>query len=239
MQDAYGEVGVEVERPDGSVVTDFRSAPEFRFTLQMSEDELVGGEPVDLDSLLDERHRRFYGGPWILGVYYFDQLMARGLKPTDHVLDVGCGVGRVGAQVIPYLEADRYCGFDSHLWSLVAFARYETVIHRLAAKRPRLLLTSTFQVAPFGRRFDAVFDFSVTRGLQMDQVRLAYRNIAACMNEGGRVFLSAESKLPVAEMEALGFRHSFAGEAHYPLFALSKKWPRPTSAWHEFTRVGS
>lgn len=34
------------------------------------------------------------------------------LKPSERVLDVGCGYGRVAVQLASYLETGEYCGFD-------------------------------------------------------------------------------------------------------------------------------
>ena len=42
----------------------------------------------------------------------FDELVAQGIKPSDTVVDYGCGTLRLGAHFIDYLDADRYIGLD-------------------------------------------------------------------------------------------------------------------------------
>ncbi|MEZ5922800.1 MAG: methyltransferase [Hyphomicrobiaceae bacterium] len=80
---------------------------------------------------LDEEHHRFYGRPWAVGRTYYDFLVEMGLKASDHVLDFGCGAGRLGIWLIQYLEAGHYVGTDHHWSAIEAFARYEVPLHDL------------------------------------------------------------------------------------------------------------
>jgi hypothetical protein len=54
--------------------------------------------------MLAEEYHRAYGRPWVLGRCYFDELMAPQVRPSDRVLDLGCGAGRVGIWLIPFLD---------------------------------------------------------------------------------------------------------------------------------------
>lgn len=42
----------------------------------------------------------------------FERLVARGVEPTDYLVDLGCGTLRIGAHLIEFLEPDRYFGVD-------------------------------------------------------------------------------------------------------------------------------
>src|SRR4051812_31216030 len=48
----------------------------------------------------------------LMGATQFALLFALGLRESHTVCDVGCGSLRAGRLLIPYLEADRYCGIE-------------------------------------------------------------------------------------------------------------------------------
>lgn len=226
---------VEIVGPDGSKVQRFESVR--RWTVLRTGPPDSGhpdAEPVVVDELLAEEHHRIYGRPWVLGRFYFDQLVRRELSPTDRVLDVGCGAGRVGVWLVSFLEAGRYCGLDAHLKSLVAFARYEAVLHRLEAKQPRLMLSSDFEVAGFGERFDVVLDFFVTRHLPRELAERALANARRVTAPGGRLFMSEPPPLGVDGMRALGFELTHTEKVSYPLLGDSPAGLQDVDHWHEF-----
>ncbi len=204
----------------------------------------MGGDPADqagaitLDPFLDEEHHTFYGRPWILGRLYFDTLLRAGLRPDDKVLDIGCGAGRVGVWLIPYLDAGGYFGCDNHLRSLVAFAGYESALFNLFPKRPRLLLCDDFAVGAFATKFSVVLDFFVTEHVAPDRRETAYKNIAAACAPGARLFMVQPPDLGLARMAELGFELVDQQDVTYPILTRTARAIRFTDPWHEFRFVG-
>ena len=49
---------------------------------------------------------------YIYGASVFLQCVKWGLKPTDNLLDIGCGSLRVGKHLIPFLDDGKYCGVE-------------------------------------------------------------------------------------------------------------------------------
>jgi len=59
------------------------------------------------------QHRGFIGGMWDeIGKLQFEYLKSKGLKPSQRLLDVGCGSMRGGVHFVSYLDAQHYYGFD-------------------------------------------------------------------------------------------------------------------------------
>ncbi len=77
---------------------------------------------------------------WLaVGKLQFDYLVRHGLKPTDRVLDVGCGNLRLGWRLISYLGAGSYFGLD--ISPVILMAALERVAElKLQSKLPRLYL---------------------------------------------------------------------------------------------------
>jgi SAM-dependent methyltransferase len=87
--------------------------------------------------------------------YHLQLLQANGLKPDHTLLDIGCGPLQGGVAFIGYLERNRYTGLDIDP-TRIAAAREQVTRHRLAAKEPRLLVSSSFGQAELGGQ---TFDF--------------------------------------------------------------------------------
>jgi len=77
---------------------------------------------------------------WLaVGKLQFDYLVKHGLKPTDRVLDVGCGNLRLGWRLISYLRPGNYFGLD--ISPVILMAALDRVAQfKLQSKLPRLYL---------------------------------------------------------------------------------------------------
>ncbi|MGX1634461.1 class I SAM-dependent methyltransferase [Streptomyces albidoflavus] len=75
---------------------------------------------------------------WLaLGALQFDYLTGHGLRPGDHLLEIGCGNLRGGWRFIEYLDPGHYYGLD--ISPDILFAAQETLVRRrLQEKLPRL-----------------------------------------------------------------------------------------------------
>jgi SAM-dependent methyltransferase len=220
-------------------IGEVRSADSWIEAQRKSDVSTTDGQPISINEFLTESHHQYYGRPWILGRFYFDQMVRRSLKPTDRLLDLGCGSGRVAIWLIPYLQKSRYFGVDTHLRSLVAFAEYEALLHDLLPKSPRLLLDNKFSFGHFETEFDVMLDFSVTWGLLPDQIKLAYTQAHRHLRQGGRVMLAGKPRLSPEQLKSLGFELSHQQTVTYPI-ALPEKGvagARDTDDWHELTRL--
>jgi SAM-dependent methyltransferase len=65
------------------------------------------------EALARGRHRDIVGGRWDeTGRVQMALLLAEGLRPEHHLLDIGCGSLRLGCKAVPYLEPGHYWGTD-------------------------------------------------------------------------------------------------------------------------------
>jgi SAM-dependent methyltransferase len=214
---------IPIELANGSRVSLLDSVDRWQELVRIAPD-LQRERPIVVDDLVGEAHHRWYGQAWFKGRFRFDFLIAHGLTPRDRLLDLGCGAGRLGIWLIPYLEPDHYFGVDSHLRSLVAFSAYEIVIHGLAARRPRLLLDADFRVDSFDERFDVVVDVSVTRFLPREAFDRAYARIRSVLAAGARVFVSGLVPDRLEHLRMLGFEPLLEASPQLPPH-FARRWP--------------
>ena len=116
--------------------------------------------------------------------FQFEFLLSRGLKRSDMLLDLGCGVLRGGVPLISFLDASRYWGFDVSSARL-AEAHRELTASGLAQKHP--VLTNEYGQMPL---FDVIWCFQVMIHLNDAIAAATMREAARHLRDCGRFFLS-------------------------------------------------
>src|SRR5262249_53008917 len=67
----------------------------------------------------------------LLGRVELGVLLLEGLRPTDTVVDLGCGTGRLAVQLVPRLDGGQYIGID------VAWTMLERAAQRVVGTVPK------------------------------------------------------------------------------------------------------
>jgi SAM-dependent methyltransferase len=140
---------------------------------------------------MTEPHREQVGGLWDeMGRLQIDFLRAAGLRPSDTLLDVGCGSLRGGVHFVRYLEPGRYHGIDKDAGLIRAGLQIELPRAGLADRLPprNLAVTDAFDAERFGVSFDVAWAQSVFTHLPARDVRRCLERIARSVRPGGRFF---------------------------------------------------
>ena len=149
-------------------------------------------------------HRGITGGKWeYLGRLQFDFLVAQGLKPSHHLLDIGCGAFRGGVHAVAYLEPAHYFGVDLNQSILDAGYAQEIVPRGLAARLPRENLTCNGE---FDFPWDATFDYAIAQSLfthlPFNLIRYGLAKLAPRMPAGGLFFATYHAVPDEADLMA-------------------------------------
>ena len=138
-----------------------------------------------------EWHRRRVGGLWdTVGRLQFEFLAGRGLRPSDHLLDVGCGSLRGGVHFIEFLEAGHYYGVDKSKELLAAGREIELPRYRLVEKAPVLVAMDDFGFDRLGRTFDVALAQSVFTHLPLNSIIRCLMNMEQALRPGGEFYAS-------------------------------------------------
>jgi ubiquinone/menaquinone biosynthesis C-methylase UbiE len=149
---------------------------------------------------------------WLaVGKLQFDYLLRHGLKPTDRVLDVGCGNLRLGWRLISYLGAGNYFGLD--ISPVILMAALERVAElQLQSKLPRLYLVRgtnyDFLPASF---FDCVQAHSVFTHSQLEVIERILASVWRVMKPGSFLDFTYVAA-PGATCDALGEHFRYPGK---------------------------
>jgi SAM-dependent methyltransferase len=145
---------------------------------------------ADIAAAVDSgQHRSVIGGLWEeVGQLQLDFLLARGLRPQQRVLDIGCGSLRGGVKLIRYLDAGNYFGTDINQSLLTAGYEIELANEGLVHKLPRshLVNDGEFDFSWSAVSFDVALAQSVFTHLPLNFLR-------ACLERLGKVVVSGGS----------------------------------------------
>ena len=132
-----------------------------------------------------EEHHRIYGAEWSIGLDQYNYLKSLGLKSSDNVCDIGCGVGRFGIHVLKFLANNRYVGIDGSKASLDIFKNYEIPMNHLEDSGCNLYnidITKEYIPASISSAtgFHFIIAFSVYNHISNHSISLdfIYKNIA-------------------------------------------------------------
>ncbi len=119
----------------------------------------------------------------LLGQWQMDALLHFGLKPTDHLIDIGCGPMRLGLRAVPYL-------YDGHFYGIDALESYIRIGHRImndmgGRKKFHLIQSNCFEFDRFNQHFEYANAQSVFTHLSLDQIELCLTSLKHVMKPGG------------------------------------------------------
>lgn len=124
-----------------------------------------------------------------------------GLKPSDSVLDIGCGIGRMALPLSSYLTEGRYEGFDidrrgiswcqQNLTKRFPHFRFQYVdLYNPYYNKKGKLKSSTFAFPYEEASFDFVFATSVFTHMLPEDTAHYLEEIARVLKPGGTAFLT-------------------------------------------------
>ncbi len=138
-----------------------------------------------------EWHRRAIGyvEEWdVHGPRQLEFLREHGLRPSDYLLDIGCGPLRGGVHFISYLEAGHYYGVDKNEKVLETAREVELTRYGVAGKRPTLVAMDDFNFPSLGQTFEFAWAQSVFTHLPLNHIIRCVMNVEKVLLPGGTFF---------------------------------------------------
>jgi ABC-type polysaccharide/polyol phosphate transport system ATPase subunit len=136
-------------------------------------------------------HRQSSGGHWEQqGQWVFDFLRRHGLRPSDFVLEVGCGSLGSAIHLLPFMEQSHYWGFEKHVDLFVAGVQIELPRAGVVPERGHFVVNEDFDLSEVPYTFDFAIAASLIRQLSLNGVARCFASVIRKLSPDGRFFLS-------------------------------------------------
>lgn len=164
-----------------------------------------GSRPLPWSFVHDVGGGDFYG----VGRIIRDKLIAEaGLQPHHHVLDIGCGTGRVAFALTEYLNAEGlYTGFDVNLDGLIWMMRHlpkteagfrvvRADVHNTEYRPDASAPAAGYRFPVGDASVDVVFATSVFTHLRAGDAENYFHEIGRCLKPGGTAYVTLFAMTP-------------------------------------------
>ena len=135
-----------------------------------------------------------------VGDDFFEVLKRHGMSSNSHVLDVGCGQGRMARPLVGYLDNGSYTGFDivgsgihwchKHYADIENFSFEHAPVYNHRYNKGGTVQASEFVFPYEDNSFDMVFLTSVFTHMFADGVENYLTQIARVLKPGGRCLIT-------------------------------------------------
>lgn len=198
------------------------------------------GHVLTEEQIAAGNHRKWIGGHWDThGLHQLEFLKSHGLRPSDLMLDVGCGSLRAGRHLVDYLDPGNYYGIDAN--RSVIQAGYDVELtdgQRERLPTSNLRATDRFDV-DFGVLFDVALAQSVFTHVSLNNVRLCLYRVAKVMRPGGRFYVTFNEQprsTPVDHVVATR-RPKYTERNVYWYYRSDIRWAARCAPW-EYRYIG-
>lgn len=123
----------------------------------------------------------------IIGITQFALLSFYGLKPTDKVLDIGCGSLRLGKYLMQFLKKNNYFGIEPNFWLIEEALKNET----FGNKENIIFATNNkFDLLVFNKKFDWIIANSIFIHASLKEIKKCIAEAYKTLTSKGELIFS-------------------------------------------------
>lgn len=114
-----------------------------------------------------------------------------GLREQHKLLEIGAGSLRAARFLIPYLDAEHYCGVEPDTRSVELGIEHELGPEMYERKKPRFAARDDFGFNEFGEQFDYALSYSVFTHVPPPHVSIIFENAVQCFHDDSIMLATA------------------------------------------------